>query len=103
MSAYLEALRTKQPLPPVATEHDDEHGCCLVELGSAQVLANYSVDEFGDVCIESVSVAGHPVPPEFFSADALKVWADEIKADREHDARISRDAAADAAWLAKQQ
>jgi hypothetical protein len=97
MSALLEALRTRSPLPTV-NEHRTAHGCVGVTLGELAVLANYTVDGFDTIELHSISVSGYSVPPECFSPEQRSEWVREIAADRAEDDRIAADAAEYARW-----
>ena len=101
------AFESSRHRPALVNAHRDEHGSCSVMLGTLAVLANYaSATATGasalDIEIVSVTVSGHEVPPEFFDAQTLKTWADDIAADRASDERMARDAAEYGAWEALQ-
>lgn len=98
LTPAINAIRKIAP----ANEHRTAHGCVGVTLGELAVLANYTLDGFGDVELHSVSISGHQVPPECFSAEQCAEWVREILADRALDDRIAADAAEYARWEAQQ-
>ncbi len=105
LTPALEALRA-HGVAGYVPQHKTDSGECVVMLGPVGILASYEAT-WPDTAHEHIEVTalcinGHEVGTEWFDAETLKVWADEIAADRASDRRMAQQAAEFDAWEAFQ-
>lgn len=101
LTPALKALRA-HAVPGYTPEHKSDSGECIVNLGPVPILASYEATwpdtAHEHIEVTALSINGEQVGPEWFDADTLALWAEEIKRDRADDLRISREASEYEAW-----